>query len=144
MFNKFCLTPVFSVSLSSICLNLPSQSLSFYLFTFFISLRLLYFLCICVSFGLFAPCFVVFPSPITSTSYCVIGVCHCSPFSISTSLLHLCSFSPSLSVLPSLPSSICLSLCSHSEGPQTHLCALICCAIVPLTPCCQPLGPLSH
>lgn len=50
----------------------------------------------------------------------------------------------SLSVFPSLPSSVCLFLCRCSEGPQTHPCALICCAIVPLTPCCQTLGPLSH
>lgn len=86
----------------------------------------------------------LFPSQISSSSYCVIGVCHCGPFSISTSLLHLLLFSLSQCVLPSLPSSICLSLCSHSEGLQTHLCTLICCAIVPSTPCCQPLGPLSH
>ncbi len=85
------------------------SSLSFFLF----SLSVLYFLCICVSFGLFAPLSVVFPSPITSSSYCVIGVCPCGPFSISTSLLHLCSFRP-LSVCFPFSSFLCLSFSVQS------------------------------
>lgn len=87
------------------------------------------------------------------TSVCCVSISHhfiillCHRRLPLRSLLHKHFTSPPLflsplspSVFPSLPSSVCLSLCTHSEGPQTHLCALICCAIVPLTPCCQPSG----
>lgn len=148
VFNIFRPAPVFWNALHLFIISLSEATiLSLYLFSppqsLGFSKTVLYFLCLCVSFGLSAPLSVVF------SHYFIILLCHWHlPL---WPLLHKHFTSPPLflfpfssSVFPSLPSSVCLSLCSRSEGPQTHLCALICCAIVPLTPCCQPLGPLSH
>lgn len=120
------------------------NTLVFYLFSSFVSECFIFSLYMCLIWP-----FCTSVCCVSISRHFIILLCHRRlPL---RPLLHKHITSPplflsplSLSVFSSLPSSVCLSLCSRSEGPQTHLCALICCAIVPLTPCCQPLEPLSH
>lgn len=120
----------YSIYLAKLQLSEMLWSLSFFLLSLFVSLRLFYISFVCVSFGLFAPLSVVFPSPITSSSYCVIGVCPCVPFSISTSLLHLCSFRPSLRLFSLLFLPLSVFLCVLILRGRRLICVLL--SAVPL------------